>query len=270
MYTSPPPWRATRNGALHGGAAPDDPRPRRRTGYGDRRTVQASRRRHGPHHSSSSSALRCASSSRASIIRESGFAIDVGDFNAWGQRLASVGPGEFYEDGFFADYPPGYLYVLWLLGEIGSALAPALGSDITGGLVKIPGGLADVGVAAMLFVIARRWAGELLDRTTSLDQPVQLRARGCDALPVQPGHDLRLGGVGPDRRGRHAASCSLTIYALGRGWTEAAAVGAVVAMLVKFQFAFLIPVVPSSASSATCSVGRPIRHTRGSRTSCEL
>ncbi len=34
-----------------------------------------------------------------------------------------------------------------------------------------------------------------------------------------------------------------TIYFLGRGWTEAAAVGAVVALLVKFQFAFLVPVV---------------------------
>ena len=34
-----------------------------------------------------------------------------------------------------------------------------------------------------------------------------------------------------------------TIYALARGWTEVAALGAVVALLVKFQFAFLIPVV---------------------------
>jgi predicted membrane-bound dolichyl-phosphate-mannose-protein mannosyltransferase len=34
-----------------------------------------------------------------------------------------------------------------------------------------------------------------------------------------------------------------TIYALARGWTEAAALGAVVALLVKFQFAFLVPVV---------------------------
>ena len=34
-----------------------------------------------------------------------------------------------------------------------------------------------------------------------------------------------------------------TIYALARGWTEAAAFGAVLAMLVKFQFAFLLPIV---------------------------
>ena len=53
--------------------------------------------------------------------------------------MASVGPGGFYEAGFFADYPPGYLYVLWLLGEIGGALTPLVGQDATGGLVKIPG-----------------------------------------------------------------------------------------------------------------------------------
>jgi hypothetical protein len=32
----------------------------------------------------------------------SGFAIDIGDFSAWGQRMASVGPGDFYEEGYFA------------------------------------------------------------------------------------------------------------------------------------------------------------------------
>ena len=52
----------------------------------------------------------------------SGLSNDIGAFNAWGQRLASVGPAEFYAPDYFADYPPGYLYVLWLLGEIGAAL----------------------------------------------------------------------------------------------------------------------------------------------------
>ena len=62
----------------------------------------------------------------------SGFSIDVGDFSAWGQRLASVGPAEFYAPDYFADYPPGYLYVLWLLGEIGAAFVPIVGMNITG------------------------------------------------------------------------------------------------------------------------------------------
>ena len=34
-----------------------------------------------------------------------------------------------------------------------------------------------------------------------------------------------------------------TLYLLARGWTEAAAVGAIVALLIKFQYGFLVPVV---------------------------
>ena len=92
----------------------------------------------------------------------SGFSIDIGDFTAWGQRLASIGPSHFYEQGYFSDYPPGYLYVLWVLGSIGALIAPIAGQDATAGLVKIPGIAADVGVAWLLFVIARRWGAALI------------------------------------------------------------------------------------------------------------
>ncbi|MGH2455077.1 MAG: hypothetical protein ACRDHD_02275, partial [Candidatus Limnocylindria bacterium] len=103
------------------------------------------------------------------LLPFSGFSIDVGDFTAWAQRLVERGPGAFYETGYFSDYPPGYLYVLWLLGSIGRALQPlTLGVDITPGLVKLPGVLADAGVAWMLFIYSRRflhrrfgtWSGE--------------------------------------------------------------------------------------------------------------
>ena len=102
------------------------------------------------------------------LLPLSGLGNDIGAFSAWSQRLADIGPGEFYESGYFADYPPGYLYVLWLVGTIGQSLQPLTGVDITPGLVKIPGVLADAGVAWMLFAFARRhldgwiggWSGE--------------------------------------------------------------------------------------------------------------
>ena len=169
----------------------------------------------------------------------SGLANDLGAFNAWGQR-PSIGPGAFYEPGYFSDYPPGYLYVLWLLGEIGAAFQPIVGVNITGGLVKIPGILSTSASRRLRHGPA---LGRRADR--SRDVPDQFRARrpgDRGDLPGQPGHDLRLRGVGPDRRVGTLVLLG-TIYLLGRGWTEAAAVGAVVAMLVKFQFAFLIPVV---------------------------
>ena len=175
-------------------------------------------------------------------LPQSGFAIDIGDFVAWGQRLASLGPAGFYEEGYFSDYPPGYLYVLWLLGTVGAALAPAIGQDATGGLVKIPGILADIGVAWLLFVICRRWGGELVDRTRFAVAPETLGIVAATIFLFNPGvvFDSAVWGQ-IDSVGTLVLLA--TIYALARGWTEVAALGAVLALLVKFQFAFLIPVV---------------------------
>jgi predicted membrane-bound dolichyl-phosphate-mannose-protein mannosyltransferase len=172
----------------------------------------------------------------------SGFAIDIGDFSAWGQRLASVGPSGFYEEGYFSDYPPGYLYVLWLLGTLGKALTPLVGGDATGGLVKIPGILADIGIAWLLFAMVRRWGGELIDRSSVRISPEQAGLVAAAIYLFNPGTVFDSAVWGQiDSVGTLVLLA--TMYALGRGWTEAAAVGAVVALLVKFQFAFLIPVV---------------------------
>jgi predicted membrane-bound dolichyl-phosphate-mannose-protein mannosyltransferase len=168
----------------------------------------------------------------------SGFRIDVGDFTAWGQRLASVGPAHFYEQGYFSDYPPGYLYVLWVLGSIGGLLTPIVGVDATGGLVKIPGIAADIGVAWLLFVIARRWGPSLTQRV----QPETLGLIAATLYLFNPGviFDSAVWGQ-IDSVGTFVLLA--TIYAIGRGWTEVAAFAAVLALLVKFQFAFLIPIV---------------------------
>ena len=55
---------------------------------------------------------------RLLVLRSPGFPSDVATFQAWAERLASIGPGRFYEPGYFSDYPPGYLYVLWLFGAL--------------------------------------------------------------------------------------------------------------------------------------------------------
>ena len=172
----------------------------------------------------------------------SGLSNDIGAFNAWGQRLASVGPADFYQPDYFADYPPGYLYVLWLLGEIGAAAQPLVGINITGGLVKVPGILADIGVAWMLFLIVRRWGAELIDRTMFRITPDRAGIAVAAVYLFNPGTVFDSAVWGQiDAVG--TLVLLTTIYALARGWTEVAAVGAIVALLVKFQFAFLVPVV---------------------------
>ena len=168
----------------------------------------------------------------------SGFRIDVGDFNAWAQRLAAGGPGHFYAPDYFGDYPPGYMYVLWLLGSIGEWLKPVVGILITGGLVKVPGILADAGVAWLLFSFARRFGNGWLGSWSG--ERIGLVAAAIYLF--NPGTIFNSSVWGQvDSVGALAALG--TIYLLARGWTEAAAVGAVVALLVKFQFGFLTPVV---------------------------
>ncbi len=45
-----------------------------------------------------------------------GFGSDIACFAAWADRIFQVGPGNFYSPEIFTDYPPGYMYVLWLIG----------------------------------------------------------------------------------------------------------------------------------------------------------
>ncbi|HEY7331794.1 MAG TPA: phospholipid carrier-dependent glycosyltransferase, partial [Candidatus Limnocylindria bacterium] len=172
------------------------------------------------------------------LLPLSGLGNDIGAFAAWAQRLATVGPGEFYEVGYFADYPPGYLYVLWLLGTIGLALQPLVGVDITPGLVKVPGVLCDAGVAWMLFAFARRHLDGWLPRFDGTR--IGLVALVIYLFNPAAIFDSAIWGQ-VDSVGTLAML--VTLYFLARGWTEAAAVGAVAAMLIKFQFALLIPVV---------------------------
>ena len=62
----------------------------------------------------------------ASVIR--GYGVDMGCFGAWAGKMASGGPANFYEEGYFCDYPPGYMLVLGLLGAIANLFHISLGT----------------------------------------------------------------------------------------------------------------------------------------------
>ena len=91
-------------------------------------------------------------------------------------------------------------------------------------------------------MIVRRWGGELIDRL-SFRISAERAALAVAAIYIfNPGTVFDSAVWGQIDAVGTLVLLS-TIYFLGRGWTEAAAVGAVVALLVKFQFAFLVPVV---------------------------
>lgn len=83
------------------------------------------------------------------------YRVDLGAYGAWAGRLAALGPARFYAAGYFADYPPGYMYVLWAIGEIIAGLDIAWNSPAVAILLKLPAMLADVAIAWLLYACLR-------------------------------------------------------------------------------------------------------------------
>ena len=183
----------------------------------------------------------------------SGFKTDISSFTSWAMTLAHYGPGGFYANAGFADYTPGYLYILWLVGIAGQALSGLTGTDqgtITGELIKLPAMLLDLAVAYVLYRTVLKWDGRIDGRAGSDDARagdpgrVHLLALGAAALylfnPV-PWYDSALWGQ-VDSLG--ALIVLAAVLALVDGWSESAAALAVLAALVKPQFGLVLsPIV---------------------------
>ena len=92
---------------------------------------------------------------RLALAALPGFAPDVGIFRQWAEEIAAVGPDEFFAEGDpTKDYAPGYLYVLWFLGELNSTFHFTAGQWEY--LLKLPAIAADLGSAVLLYVLVRK------------------------------------------------------------------------------------------------------------------
>jgi Gpi18-like mannosyltransferase len=109
---------------------------------------------------------------RVVIAPHVGFYGDLRLFQMWATRLDEVGPHRFYVEGQFADYPPGYLYVLWLIGKISSPPGYLL--------LKLPAILADLGLAWIAGTFAARMA------PASLKERLPVRALAAAAVLFNP------------------------------------------------------------------------------------
>lgn len=96
---------------------------------------------------------------RLLFINSEGFKTDVGTFQAWAMSAAQFGIGSFYSKAGFADYPPGYIYVLALIGDLYNAVFRAHDGSYTvlRALVKLPAVIADLGIGALIFAIGARF-----------------------------------------------------------------------------------------------------------------
>jgi dolichyl-phosphate-mannose-protein mannosyltransferase len=165
------------------------------------------------------------------IFPGQGLSSDLGLFDSWASTLARVGPGSFYASAGSANYPPGYMYVLWLVGTIGSTFGSSSGHAVLL-LLKIPAIAADIALAALLYVAARRWFG---GRAGLLAAALYL------FIPVT-WYDSSLWGQ-VDAVGTLVMISAIVL--LVEGWSEPAAALAAFSLLVKPQDAIcLVIVVP--------------------------
>jgi dolichyl-phosphate-mannose--protein O-mannosyl transferase len=96
---------------------------------------------------------------RMIFIGTAGFPNDVSAFESWALTLADHPMREFYAKAGFADYPPGYFYVLWICGHLYRLLVHSDPSyDALKVIVKLPGILFDVVDTALIYAIVRRYA----------------------------------------------------------------------------------------------------------------
>ena len=93
---------------------------------------------------------------RALIMPYGGFPTDIGTFKAWAHALAERGPTGFYRGGGLADYLPGYLYVLWGIGELHAVLR--LNDQALLFAIKMPAAVCDLFTAVLIRKVAERFA----------------------------------------------------------------------------------------------------------------
>ncbi|MDO5376958.1 MAG: glycosyltransferase family 39 protein, partial [Clostridia bacterium] len=84
-----------------------------------------------------------------------GYGVDMSCFAAWANRMTVSGPMGFYEEGYFCDYPPGYMLVLWLLGGIAKLTGTSLGGMDGQMLLKLVPIVCDIVLAAAVFRLVR-------------------------------------------------------------------------------------------------------------------
>ena len=83
---------------------------------------------------------------RAKIaVMYKGYDVDMNCFLAWADMVFQNGVGHFYSLDAFTDYPPGYMYVLYVIGGLRSGFGIEQGSDLSILMTKVPAILCDIG-----------------------------------------------------------------------------------------------------------------------------
>lgn len=89
-------------------------------------------------------------------IAYKGYEVDINCFLAWADMIFENGVGKFYTLDAFTDYPPGYMYILYVIGGIRSLFGIIQTSTLSIILTKLPAILADMGTGYLVYKIASK------------------------------------------------------------------------------------------------------------------
>ncbi len=88
---------------------------------------------------------------RIFLSQSEGYILDITYFTNWSQEVFNNGFNNFYQN-FGADYPPFYIYILWIIG----AISHLFNIDINI-LLKFPTIIADISTSFLIFHIAKKY-----------------------------------------------------------------------------------------------------------------
>lgn len=98
--------------------------------------------------------LAAAAARTAAALLYPGYATDMQCFSAWADIAYKDGLYSFYTNGIFSDYPPGYIYVLYIIGFIKNIFNP--GTEVFYFLLKTPAMLCDFLCALVIMKTAQK------------------------------------------------------------------------------------------------------------------
>ena len=93
-------------------------------------------------------------------FRNEAYWFDVGCFKDWADLTFNPGISEMYNTDTFLDYPPGYMYILYVIKRIGMAFSLDKSSIVYTALIKMPAVLADIFTAIFVYKVAKNNIGE--------------------------------------------------------------------------------------------------------------
>lgn len=98
---------------------------------------------------------------RIYLSQFNGYKVDVLDFKLWSRTVYYNGISNFYSS-TWSDYPPFYMYILWIVGALYKLLFSFsfnIDTTLFTILIKAPANVADIATSFLIFLVVKKYSG---------------------------------------------------------------------------------------------------------------